>query len=232
MAPASEELFTHFQFHAPSGGFIEPGQSGEFVRSLHEITNGRLDMAGANIVDPATRRFIGRIANVSGASLDVGTAGTVLLNNNVPKSRLADAMGGDAIPRALIQGNLGVFGEAFPEDVNRTITLAPRGQVIYVDSTKLPGRSAYSRVRSAVFGEQGAPKSNQLGTLATSEELLVRGVAGWLSRNAPAAIERLKLDGFELPDGTVTVSGSDIVRAIAANISVQPVVTYVLIEGE
>ena len=113
----------------------------------------------------------------------------------------------------------------------RMITLAPRGSVIYVDDGKLPGKGAYTRVRSAIFGDMGPPTKNDLGRIATSEDLLIRGVAGWLSRNAPAAIERLKLGGFELPDGTITVSGSDIVRAIAANISVTPLVTYVIQEA-
>lgn len=231
MASNEEELFTHLEYQPSLGGFIEPGLPSEFARDLRELTGGRLDVQGGNLVHGQTRRILGRIATTRGASIEIGTSGTVLLNNTVPKSRLAQAMGGEAIPRARIEGDLSVFGDAFPEEVNRMITLAPRASVIYVDDGRLPGKGAYSRVRTAIFGDAGPPAKNDLGRLATSEDLLIRGVAGWLSRNAPAAIERLKLGGFELPDGRITVSGSDIVRAIAANISVTPLVTYVIQEA-
>jgi len=231
MANNEEELFTHLEFEPSLGGFIEPGLPSEFARNLMELTGGRLDVQGGNLVHGETRRILGRIATNRGASLELGTSGTVLLNNVVAKRRLGQAMGSEAIPRARIEGDLTVFGDAFPADVNRTITLAPRGNVIYVDDAKLPGKGAYSRVRTAIFGETGPPAKNDLGRIATSEDLLIRGVAGWLSRNAPAAIERLKLGGFVLPDGTTTVSGSDIVRAIAANISVTPLITYVIQEA-
>lgn len=231
MATNEEELFTHLEYDATVGGFIEPGLSSESARNLMELTGGRLDVAGGNLVDGASRRILGRIATTRGSSIEVGTRGTVLLNNSVPRSRLFQAMGSEAIPRAQITGDLTVFGDAFPTDVTRTITLAPRGSVIYVDDGKLPGKGAYSSVRSAIFGDVGPPARNNLGRIATSQDLLIRGVAGWLSRNAPKAIERLKLGGFELPDGTVTVSGSDIVRAIAANIAVTPMITYVIQEG-
>lgn len=231
MASNEEELFTHLEYQPSLGGFIEPGLPSEYARNLMELTGGRLDLMGGNLVHGETRRILGRVAATRGAYLELGTAGTVLLSNMVEKRRLSAAMGSDAIPRARIEGDLTVFGDAFPTDVNRMITLAPRGSVIYVDDGKLPGKGAYTRVRSAIFGDIGPPLKNDLGRLATSEDLLIRGVAGWLSRNAPAAIERLKLGGFELPDGTITVSGSDIVRAIAANISVTPLVTYILQEA-
>lgn len=231
MAVGEEELFTHLEYDAATGGFVLPGQPSGPPRNLMEMTGGRLDVSGGNLVDGVTRRILGRVSTTRGSSLELGSAGTVLLNNVVDKRRLAGVMGSDAIPRARITGDLSVFGEGFPEDVSRTITLAPRGNVIYVDESRLPGKGAYSRVRSAIFGEGGPPLTNDLGRLATSDDLLIRGVAGWLSRNAPSALERLKLGGFELPDGTVTMSGSDIVRAIAANIAVTPMVTYIIQEA-
>lgn len=231
MAGPDAVLFTHYQYDPEVGGFIEPDQSSEFAYSLHELSGGRLVQQGSAIIDVDTHRIIGNVATKSGASIDVGTDGTILLNNNVSKSGLRAAMGTNAIPRAIIEGDLTALGGAFPENVNRTVTLAPQGQVIYVDETKLPGKGAYNRVNMAVFGEGGPPLSNSLGTLITPEQMLIRGVAGWLSRNAPGAIDRLKLQGVQMPDGTTSISGSDIVRAIAANITVQPVVTRVLSEG-
>jgi hypothetical protein len=232
VAGNDEVLFTHFDYQSESDSWLEPGLPSEFARSLYDLSGGSLRTAGGNIVDSATHRIVGRISIQSGASLSVGTDGTILLNNVTTKSRLREVMGTDAIPRAIVSGDLSVFGAAFPADINRTITLAPRGQVIYVDSSRLPGKSAYSRVNMAVYGDMGAPSSNSLGTLATADQLLIRGVAGWMSRNAPAAIDRLKLQGVQLPDGTTSTNGSDIIRAIAANISVTPVVTYVIQEGE
>lgn len=231
MAAGDTVLFTHYEYAPDVGGFVEPGLPSDQAVSLFDLSGGRLALAGGAIRDTSTNRFIGSISRQAGASLDVGTDGTILLNNNVAKARLRDAMGTSAIPRAIVTGDLTVFGSAFPADISRTITLAPQGQVIYVDESKLPGRAAYSRVNMDVFGDAGPPLKNSLGTLITADQMLIRGVAGWLSRNASSAIDRLKLQGVEMPDGTTSVSGSDIVRAIAANVQVTPVVTYVLAEG-
>lgn len=231
MAGNDEVIFTNFDYQSESGGFLQPGLPPEFTRSLLELSGGRLRVSAHNIVDTGTNRFVGRLAANSGATLSVGTDGTILLNNVVTRQRLREVMGTNAIPRALVTGDLAAFGSAFPSDINRTITLAPMGQVIYVDESRLPGKAAYSRVNTDVYGEGGPPLRNSLGTLATAEQLLIRGVAGWMSRNAPAAIDRLKLQGVTMPDGRVSVNGSDIIRAIAANISVTPIVTYVIQEG-
>lgn len=231
MASQDAVIFTHYEYSSDLGGFLQPGEPDQYVRSLAGITGGAYVQRGRGIIDTATNRFVGSIATSSGASIDVGTDGTILLNNRVSKSTLRDAMGTNAIPRAIVTGDLAAFGSAFPADINRTITLAPAGQVIYVDRSKLPGKGAYSRVNMAVFGEAGPPLKNSLGELITADEMLTRGVAGWLGRNAPGAIDRLRLQGVQMPDGTTSVSGSDIVRAIAANISVTPVVTRIIREG-
>lgn len=231
MAGPDAVQFTHFEYDPEAGGFLEPGQPSEFAASLHEITLGQYAQAGSAVIDTETGRIVSNISRRGGTSLDIGTDGTILLNNVVTKAQLRNVMGTSAIPRALVTGDLGVLGAGLPTDVNRTITLAPQGQVIYVDRSKLPGKGAYSRVNTEVFGDGGPPLKNSLGELITADEMLVRGVAGWLSRNAPGVVDRLKLQGVKMPDGTTSVSGSDIVRAIAANISVTPVVTRVLREG-
>jgi len=141
-------------------------------------------------------------------------------------------MGTRAIPRLYVRGDLTALGETEGEPINRVITLAPRGELIYVNDRIPAGKARYSRLNAGIFGEGPIAEVNELGRLATSEELIRRGVAGWLARNAGAAVERLKLTGMTLPDGTTTVNGSDIVNAIAANISVTPIVTYVLSGAE
>lgn len=231
MAGTDAVQFTHFEYDPEAGGFVEPGQPSESAASIHELTGGAFAQGGSAIINTMTHRIVGNISGRGGTSIDVGTDGTVLLNNVVSKNQLRNVMGTSAIPRALVTGDLGVLGAGLPTDINRTITLAPQGQVIYVDRSRLPGKGAYSRVNTQVFGEGGPPLKNSLGELITAQEMLVRGVAGWLSRNAPQVVDRLKLQGVQMPDGTTSVSGSDIVRAIAANISVTPVVTYVLSEG-
>lgn len=137
-------------------------------------------------------------------------------------------MGTRAIPRLYVQGDLTSLGETEGKPMNRVITLAPRGELIYVNDAIPSGKSRYTRLSAGIFGEGPIAQVNEFGRLATSEELIRRGVAGWLARNAIGAVERLKLTGITLPDGTTTVSGSEIVKAIAANISVTPIVTYVL----
>lgn len=232
MAGPDVVQFTHFDYVPELGGFLEQGQPSEYVRSLAGVTNGAFVQRGGAIIDTGTNRIVGNLSRAAGGSVDVGTDGMILLNNRVTKAQLRNVMGTSAIPRAIVAGDLSPLTGDPGLDVNRTITLAPQGQVIYVDQSKLPGKAAYSRVNTQVFGEGGPPLKNSLGSLITADEMLVRGVAGWLSRNAPAAVERLKLQGVQMPDGTTSVSGSDIVRAIAANITVTPLVTYVLREGK
>lgn len=232
MAVGDEVIFTHYAYQPESGGFLEPGLPSEFTRSMEELTNGLYRLAGRAIVDTQTHKFVGSVSTREGSSIEVGTDGTILVNNVVDVSRLREVMGSRALPRAIVQGDLSVFGSAFPVDINRTITLAPQGAVLYVNDSVASGKGRYTRVDSAVYGEQGPPLTNSLGRLATSRDLLVRGVAGWLSRNAPGAIDRLKLQGVTLPDGKTSTNGSDIVRAIAANISVTPIVTNILREAD
>lgn len=224
-------IFTHYEYQSESGGFLEPGLPPEFTRSLEDLSGGRFRLAGSGILDTTTHRFVGSISTREGSSIELGTDGTVLLNNVVQVSRLREVMGTNAIPRAIVQGDLSPFGAAFPSDINRTITLAPQAAVIYVNDSVASGKGRYTRVDSAVYGEAGPPLTNSLGRLATSRDLLVRGVAGWLSRNAPEAVDRLKLQGVTMPDGKTSTNGSDIVRAIAANISVTPVITHMLQSG-
>lgn len=232
MATGDEVMFTHYEYQADSGAFLEPGLPPEFARSLEDLSAGKLRLAGRAIVDTETHRFVGSISLAGGSSIELGTDGTILLNNAVQASRLREVMGTSAIPRAIVTGDLSSFGGAFPADINRTITLAPQGAVIYVNDSVASGKGRYTRVDSAVYGEAGPPMTNSLGRLATSRDLLTRGVAGWLSRNAPQAVDRLKLQGVTLPDGKTSTNGSDIVRAIAANISVTPIITYLLRSGE
>lgn len=231
MAAGDEVIFTHFEYQPESGGFLEPGLPSEFTASLHELTNGAFTLAGRAIINTETHRIVGSISTQRNSTIEVGTDGTVLLNNPVQQSRLREVMGTNAIPRAIVSGDLSVFGTAFPADINRTITLAPQGSVIYVNDAVQSGKGRYSRVDTAVYGQGGPPLTNSLGRLATSRDLLVRGVAGWLSRNAPQAVDRLKLQGVTMPDGKTSTNGSDIVRAIAANISVTPIITYLLRSG-
>lgn len=131
-----------------------------------------------------------------------------------------------------MRGNLAPFGDTAEQPINRIITLAPRGSVIYVNDEIPRGKQRYTRIDAGIFGEPGPPMTNEFGRLAGPEDLIRRGVAGWLARNAIGAVERLKLSGMTLPDGTTTVSGSEIVKAIAAQVSVTPIVTYVLQTAE
>lgn len=232
MPTPQAELFDTHVYLPGRGGFRLREAPSADVRSLRDITGGKFDLFGSAIVDTQTRRFVGNISSQSETNVSVGTRGTILLHNVVQQHRLQDVMGTRAIPSAIISGDLTGLGVETGDTVNRMITLAPRNSLIYVDQSKPAGKGRYTRIDAGVFGDIPPPLVNEFGRLATSGELMVRGVAGWLSRNAPAALDRLKLGGYTLPDGTTTTVGSEIVKAIAANISVVPMVTYVLSEGD
>ena len=232
MALEDVEFFTTWHYQAETEAFLLPGSLPHQHKSLLDITLGRFDVTEGRIRDASTGRFVARLATTLGSFLEIGSQGTILLSNIRPRTGIADAMGTRAIPRLYVQGDLGVLGETTDNPINRVITLAPRGEVIYVNDAIPSGKTRYSRLNAGVFGDQPPPLTNELGRLALPEDLIRRGVAGWLARNATSAIERLKLSGLTLPDGTTTVSGSEIVKAIAANISVTPIVTYVLSGGE
>lgn len=207
------------------------GAPDEQVQTLQELTNGGFRMAGNAIVNAESNRIVGNISRSGGAIISRGTRGTVFLNNIVDRNVLSQASRRGATARAIVQGDLSLLGVQASEDVNRMITLAPHGSVLYVNESIPSGKGRYTAIDAGVFGEIGPPMTNEFGRLATPNDLLTRGVAGWLSRNAPAALDRLKQSGVTLPDGTTTVNGSDIVRAIAANISVTPILTYLLKSG-
>lgn len=230
--PEQAEQFDTYNFVAESGAFRLQEAPTSDLRDLSDLTSGRFRLAGTGIVDTSTNRFVGNLSRSAQTTISVGTLGTVMLHNVVQRARLQGAMGTAAIPSAMITGDLNAVGLNAGESVNRFITLAPRNSVMYIDTSKPTGRGRYTRIDSGVFGDMAPPLQNEFGRLATSDELIVRGVAGWMSRNAPAALDRLKLAGYTLPDGTVTTAGSEIVRAIAANIQVTPMVTYILGESQ
>jgi hypothetical protein len=226
------EFFDTWHYQPERESFNLEGGLPQHARSLLDITGGRFNITSGRIQDASSGRFVARIATTLGAFLEVGSKGTILLSNIRPTSQLRDTMGTRAIPRLYVQGDLASLGETEAQPINRVITLAPRGELIYVNDRIPSGKSRYARLNAGVFGGGPIAEVNELGRLASSEELIRRGVAGWLARNAIGAVERLKLTGITLPDGTTTVSGSEIVKAIAANIAVTPIVTYVLSGSE
>lgn len=117
------------------------------------------------------------------------------------------------------------------QDVNLITSLAPANALIYVDDSKPANRRQFTTLSAGLFGAQGAPASNEFGRLARSEDLIRRGVAGWLIRNATAALEAAKLSGVTLSDGTTSTNVSDIVASMWAEVQVSPIVTWVLGEA-
>jgi hypothetical protein len=232
MPDVQAESFDVYDYIPELGGFRLQSAPSSGIRSLRDISNGRFSTGGRAIIDNSTRKFVGNLSGKNATHLSVGTEGTIMLHNAVSPSDLRRTMGTSGIPSALVTGDLSSLGTPETQPQNRFITLAPRNTLLYVDDTKPPGKGRYTRIDAGVFGTISPPLSNEFGRLATPEQLMVRGVAGWLSRNAPAALDRLKLGGYTLPDGTTTTVGSEIVKAIAANIAVTPLVTYILGESQ
>lgn len=229
--PDVPEQFDSFNYIPELQGWQRADSPSSDVLPLEVITEGRVFQRGPNLYRSGDSAYLGRVAYVRGATLERGSQGTFLLNNRVPRARVDDPMAVDRQPRLVISGDLTVLGDTVENPINRTISLAPRGELVYVKDDVPSGKERYAKTLAPAPGE---PVPQRLVTgwrLATSEELILRGIAGYLARNATAVIERMKLAGLDLGDGTVTTSGSEIVRILAAQLDVSPVITYVLGEG-
>lgn len=225
------EQFTHYVYVSGLRAFKIRGLPDETAAPIEQVTNGIIFQRGDNLYRTYLSEYVGRVAPVSGSILEVGSQGSVLLSNGVPRSRVDDPMAADRLPRLAITGDITHLGDSVTNPINRIISLAPVGELVYVKDDVPSGKERYSKQLTPAAGE---PVPQRLVTgwrLATSEELILRGVAGYLARNASSALERWKLEGYTLPDGTVTTSGSEIVRAVAASLTVQPLITYILSSG-
>lgn len=231
MAPSDVESFTNWQYQPETDSFLIPGGSPETRSNLFELSGGTLRVVGGRVLDIETGRIRTTLSATRTTTLSIGNRGTIFVNRSASTRELVDAMGSERLPRVIIQGDLTNFGETVDAPINRMITLAPRGSLIYVNDAIPSGKARYTRIDAGVFGDAPPPKANEFGRLATAEDLVRRGIAGWLARNAASAVERLKIDGYVLPDGTTTISGSEIVAAIAATLTVTPIITYILQES-
>jgi len=200
--------------------------------SLESITEGRIFQRGPNLYRTGDSAYMGRVAYSSGATLEVGSRGSAFLNNYTTRARVDDPMAWDRQPRAILIGDITHLGDSAANPINRTISLAPRGELVYVREEIAAGRQRYVKVLAPAPGEPVPQRLAAGWRLATAEELLIRGVAGYLARNATAVVERAKLAGLTREDGTTTTNGSEIVHILAATLKVQPVITYALHERE
>jgi hypothetical protein len=230
--PFEAETFFSYDYVPEELGWRPRGDAEGPTQSLAEITEGRLFQRGANIYRTGDSAYMGRVAYSRGATLETGTRGSFFLNNYTTRARVDDPMAWDRQPRAILTGDIRHLGDAQDNPINRTISLAPRGELVYVRDDIPAGRQRYVKVLAPAPGEPVPARLAAGWRLATSEELIIRGLAGYLARNATAVVERMKLEGLELEDGTRTTSGSEIVKALAASLHVQPVITYALHERE
>lgn len=199
--------------------------------SLEDVTSGTYFQRGANVYRSVDSAYVGRIAHVSGATIERGSQGTVLLNNRVPRHRIDDPMGADRQPRMVVTGDLTALGDTQENPINRIISLAPRGDLVYVNDQIGSGKARYQRVIAPAAGIPAPLRLSNGLRLATAEELVIRGLAGYFARNATAVIERAKLEGVDRGDGTKTIDGSEIVRILAASLEYDTVVTTILGES-
>lgn len=226
------EVFNTYVYDPERNAYYGGGYTREQPASLEELTDGKFFQRGPNLYRTGDSAYVGRVAYSRGATVEVGSQGSVLLNNRVERSRVDDPMAPDRQPRLVITGDITHLGDTQENPINRVISLAPRGELVYVKDDVPSGRERYSRQLAPAPGE---PVPQRLVTgwrLATADEMVLRGVAGYLSRNAFAALDALKREGVERPDGTVTRNGSEIVRILAARLDVEPVITYALGERE
>ena len=199
--------------------------------TISDITSGAYFQRGANVYRAVDSAYVGRIAYVRGATIERGTQGTVLLNNRVPRAQVSQVMGGERQPRMVITGDITALGDTAENPINRTISLAPRGDLVYVNDAIGSGRARYQKVIAPAAGIRAPQRLSNGMRLATAEEMVIRGMAGYLARNAAAAVERAKIAGVDRGDGVLTTDGSEIVRILAANLQYETVITTVLGEG-
>jgi len=131
----------------------------------------------------------------------------------------------------VITGDITALGDTAENPINRTISLAPRGDLVYVNDAIGSGRARYQKVIAPAAGIRAPQRLSNGMRLATAEEMVIRGMAGYLARNAAAAVERAKIAGVDRGDGVLTTDGSEIVRILAANLQYETVITTVLGEG-
>lgn len=197
---------------------------------MQTISEGRFLQRGNNILDSQTGRIRGRISTVRGAFLEVGNRGTLLVNNYRSLRDALDVRISKSLPRAEIQGTIALPDGTILEPTQRIMSLTGRDKVVYINDQATTSRQRYATFSRGIFGEAGPPLQNEFGRLARPEELLQRSLAGWLTRNAQSFLDRAKLTGITLPDGTTTTNGSEIVHAIALNLTVNALITYILSE--
>lgn len=228
MAVEDLETFSRWEYLPDQQAFAVPGTDPSTALGITELTNGRVKQRGNILQDASTGRIVGNIAPRSGTTLEVGSQGTILLNNFRPLEDVLDIRRTPAIARVEIRGNIVTPSGQIFQPQQRMVTLQGNRKVTYVDDRPPITAKSFTVLDRGIFGEVGPPQTNQYGRIATATELLQRALLGWVVKNGAAAIDRLKITGMDIGDGTISTNGSEIAKAIAASVEVSPVVTYIL----
>lgn len=225
------ETFSRYTYDPDSGGWAWEGAESPVPVGIEEVTGGAIFQRGPNLYESGTSRYIGRVAFARGSVLEVGSYGSVLLTNAREQYQVGRDAGPERQYRAVVQGDFGAIGLPGTELVNRTISLTPFGAGIYARGDVPPSKERYVRLQLAERDTVNAPASVGEYQLVHSRELVQRGLVGWVSRNLSAQIDRAVTEARAGEGAFAGMTGSEIVKMIAANITVTPAITYVLRRG-
>lgn len=185
------ESFSTWDFDAAAQVWRSRDDPENIVGSLEQITEGQFFQRGPNVYASADSAYVGRVAYVRGASLQLGSEGTVFLNNNIARADVNSAAGRAMIQRAEISVTIPGTGEEPATRRSGITSLTSFGSGLYT-AVGGPARPNELEPIEGAPGAVGAQEPRRfdlplgfgLFRRATAGEVINRSVTGWLARNA------------------------------------------------
>lgn len=191
MPRTPSESFSTWDFDPATGAWHSRDNPEGFVQSLESLTEGQFFQRGPNIYHSGDSAYAGRVAYVRGSSLQLGSEGTVFLNNRIAQGEVNQVAGRDVIQRADITVTIPGTGELPPVELRGMTSLTAFGSGFYTRLGGPAGPQDLEPIEGAP-GRVGANEPNRfdlplgfgLMRRATPGEVIQRSTTGWLARNA------------------------------------------------
>lgn len=206
--------------------------------SLADLTEGQFFQRGPNLYATENSSYVGRVAYVRGASLQLGSQGTVFLNNNIASADVNQSAGRSVIQRADIEVVIPGTGETPARTISGMTSLTSFGSGLYTGQGG-PARPSELEPIEGAPGAVGAAEPRRfdlplgfgLMRRATPTEVINRSVTGWLARNAfeDIAIRVAGVAGKNYVDRQNQLA--DLIDSLGITVTVTPVTTTRLAGG-
>jgi hypothetical protein len=220
------ETFQSFRYE-PSTGAWHFTQDPGLTVDLERRGNGTgFFTSGAFIYREEDSSVVGRFSRQLGSQLTIGTQGSTFLTNTVRQRELQRFANPNAVYSMAVSATLpGPGGESVLRE--GYVSLSPRGGAVYTREAQPQSKEAFQKYRMTLENKTSPPDTIGEYRLATPAELVERGLIGWLVKNARDELNRpLTPEQQQALGLTDQASLYEIARAIAANITVAPAVTY------